>query len=490
MFARGTARALAGGLRTGLGVKPLPSQLALAPSISVRRESTTRDSIASRFPQNEAPEYEVGPGVPAAEGGEAEKPHMRVPLSVQSIYYAPLKREAKYGIPVCDLQVRSYSLRQLEFQCDFALRAAYYLNLPVKGPVPLPKKVQRWTVPRSHFIFKKSQENYERITYKRLIQVLDGHPETVQVWLAYIRKNQIYGTGMKANVWGIEGLDVTKRMDEAVKDLPLIPKPDHVSYVQLPENSALKIHNQKVKDDAERILAQYRQGEFLEEVEEKEKAPEAPATPKAAAPKEEAPVKAPESTPAPEAKAAPTPAPEAKAAPTPAPKPEVKATPAPTPKPETKEAAAPAPKPEAKATPAPAPKAEVKPTPKPETKAAPTPAPKAEAKATPAPKPEAKAAPAPKAEAAPTPKAAPAPKAEAAPTPKAAPSPATPEGRIYETVAASQVLTPSATSPANKSTSSAPPTPKIDPAAPGVDAKHAAAAAAPSTPKSPAPKKD
>lgn len=46
--------------------KQMPSQLALAPSISVRRES----SIASRFPA-ETSEYEVGPGTPAQEG-EAE----------------------------------------------------------------------------------------------------------------------------------------------------------------------------------------------------------------------------------------------------------------------------------------------------------------------------------------------------------------------------------------------------------------------------------
>jgi small subunit ribosomal protein S10 len=55
-------------------------------------------------------------------------------------------------------------------------------------------------------VHKKSQENFERVTYKRLIQIKDGHPETVELWLAFIKKHQFYGTGMKANVWAFEEL--------------------------------------------------------------------------------------------------------------------------------------------------------------------------------------------------------------------------------------------------------------------------------------------
>lgn len=75
------------------------------------------------------------------------------------------------------------------------------MNLPAFGPVPLPRITERWTVPRSSFIFKKSQENFERITVRRLIQIRDGNPETVQLWLAFLQKHAYYGIGMKANVW-------------------------------------------------------------------------------------------------------------------------------------------------------------------------------------------------------------------------------------------------------------------------------------------------
>jgi len=130
----------------------------------------------------------------------------RLPRSVQAIYLKPLKRKAQYGVPSCDLQLRSYNVRNVEFFADFALRAAYYLNLPAAGPVPLPRITERWTVPRSNFIFKKSQENFERITLRRLIQIQDGHPDSVEIWLAFLRKHTFYGIGMKANVWRHEKL--------------------------------------------------------------------------------------------------------------------------------------------------------------------------------------------------------------------------------------------------------------------------------------------
>ena len=139
---------------------------------------------------------------------ENEGEHL--PRSVAAVYLRPLRRQAKYGIPTCDLQMRSYSVRNLEFFADFALRAAYYLKLAAHGPVPLPRSVERWTVPRSNFIFKKSQENFERITLRRLIQIRDGYPETVELWLAFLQKHAYYGVGMKANISRFEELGMSK----------------------------------------------------------------------------------------------------------------------------------------------------------------------------------------------------------------------------------------------------------------------------------------
>lgn len=168
--------------------------------------------------------------VEAADGTTYKGP--RMPRNLEALYLQPLRRRAQYGVPSCDLQLRSYSARNLEFFCDFALRAAYYLGLPAYGPVPLPRLTERWTVPKGHFIDKKSQENFERITMRRLIQIKDGHPEAVQAWLAFLQKHAYYAIGMKANVWEFSSLDVGKTMDEGaleVKEL-LEEKWEHVVH--------------------------------------------------------------------------------------------------------------------------------------------------------------------------------------------------------------------------------------------------------------------
>lgn len=131
---------------------------------------------------------------------------VNVPPNVLAAFRTAVRHPPTHGIPVASLQLRSYSVRNLEFFADFAVRAAYWLNLPLSGPVPLPKIIERWTVPKSPFIFKKSKENFERITRRRLLTVYDGDPSVVETWLAFIRKWQFYGVGMKANVWSFEGL--------------------------------------------------------------------------------------------------------------------------------------------------------------------------------------------------------------------------------------------------------------------------------------------
>ncbi|PYH98931.1 30S ribosomal protein S10, mitochondrial precursor [Aspergillus ellipticus CBS 707.79] len=163
----------------------------------------------------------------------------RLPRSVQAVYLRPLRRQAVYGLPVCDLQLRSYSVRNVEFFADFAVRAAYYLKLPVSGPIPLPRMVERWTVPRSNFVHKKSQENFERVTLRRLIQIKDGNPQVVQAWLAFLRKNAFYGVGMKANVWEHESLDVVENMD---KSLPEVEKTLEPYLSQFGQRKDTKFH--------------------------------------------------------------------------------------------------------------------------------------------------------------------------------------------------------------------------------------------------------
>ncbi|KAL2037030.1 hypothetical protein N7G274_010315 [Stereocaulon virgatum] len=194
---------------------PVPNTMPLSPPTKYPSEALSGSLRADLRPVQRGP-LTIIDG-PAPERDRSKDP--RLPRSVQAVYLKPLKRRAPYGYPACDLQLRSYNVRNVEFFADFALRAAYYLNLPAAGPIPLPRITERWTVPRSSFIFKKSQENFERITLRRLIQIQDAHPESVELWLAFLRKHAYYGIGMKANVWQHEKLGVGKTMDVSLENL-------------------------------------------------------------------------------------------------------------------------------------------------------------------------------------------------------------------------------------------------------------------------------
>ncbi|KAI1805866.1 ribosomal protein S10 [Daldinia bambusicola] len=218
-----TRSAIARPIRQALS-RPLvqPPRNTLAGFVSARSQASVADPTADS-PATSPSDAKSGPPQLVNELQDPrEANEVRLPRAVQALYLQPLRREAEYGVPSCDLQLRSFSIPNLEFFCDFALRAAYYLNLPAFGPIPLPKIVERWTVPRSHFIFKKSQENFERITRRRLIQIRDGHPETVQIWLAYLQKHAYYGIGMKANVWEFDSLGTGKKADAQEKSLQQI----------------------------------------------------------------------------------------------------------------------------------------------------------------------------------------------------------------------------------------------------------------------------
>ncbi len=50
----------------------------------------------------------------------------------------------------------------------------------IKGPIPLPTRIERYTVLRSPHIDKKSREQFESRTHKRLIDIIEPTPQTVE----------------------------------------------------------------------------------------------------------------------------------------------------------------------------------------------------------------------------------------------------------------------------------------------------------------------
>ena len=59
------------------------------------------------------------------------------------------------------------------------VRTAEKTGAQVSGPIPLPTKTQRWTVLRSPHVDKKSREQFEMRTHKRLLDIFEWTPQTV-----------------------------------------------------------------------------------------------------------------------------------------------------------------------------------------------------------------------------------------------------------------------------------------------------------------------
>ena len=59
------------------------------------------------------------------------------------------------------------------------VRTVQKTGASVRGPIPLPTKRERWTVLKSPHIDKKSREQFELRTHKRLIDIIEVRSQTV-----------------------------------------------------------------------------------------------------------------------------------------------------------------------------------------------------------------------------------------------------------------------------------------------------------------------
>ena len=77
------------------------------------------------------------------------------------------------------IRLKAYDHKILDQSARQIVEAAERTGALVAGPVPLPTKIEKYSVMRSPFIDKDSQEQFEIRTHKRLIDVLEPTPKTV-----------------------------------------------------------------------------------------------------------------------------------------------------------------------------------------------------------------------------------------------------------------------------------------------------------------------
>jgi small subunit ribosomal protein S10 len=77
------------------------------------------------------------------------------------------------------IRLQAYDHRLLDASVREIVNTAKRTGAQVRGPIPLPTRIQRYTVNRSPHIDKKSREQFEMRTHKRLIDIVDWLPQTV-----------------------------------------------------------------------------------------------------------------------------------------------------------------------------------------------------------------------------------------------------------------------------------------------------------------------
>ncbi|NIO69894.1 MAG: 30S ribosomal protein S10 [Anaerolineae bacterium] len=77
------------------------------------------------------------------------------------------------------IRLKAYDHRVLDQSAKQIVETAERTGAQVVGPVPLPTKIEKFTVMRSPFIDKDSREQFEIRTHKRLIDVIDPGSKTI-----------------------------------------------------------------------------------------------------------------------------------------------------------------------------------------------------------------------------------------------------------------------------------------------------------------------
>jgi len=78
------------------------------------------------------------------------------------------------------IRIRAYDHKVIDQSTKTIIETAERTGATVRGPVPLPTEKTRYTVNRSTFVHKDAREQYEMRVHKRLVDIYEPTPKTVE----------------------------------------------------------------------------------------------------------------------------------------------------------------------------------------------------------------------------------------------------------------------------------------------------------------------
>ncbi|PCI27644.1 30S ribosomal protein S10 [Candidatus Kaiserbacteria bacterium] len=78
------------------------------------------------------------------------------------------------------IRVRAYEHKLLDVSVKQIIDTAFRYEAEVRGPVPLPTEIKKYTVNRAAFVHKDAREQFEMRVHKRLIEILHPTPKVIE----------------------------------------------------------------------------------------------------------------------------------------------------------------------------------------------------------------------------------------------------------------------------------------------------------------------
>ena len=78
------------------------------------------------------------------------------------------------------IKIRSFDHKVIDETTKLIIDTAERTGAMVSGPIPLPTKIEKFTVNKSTFVHKKSREQYEMRTHQRLIDITETTNKTIE----------------------------------------------------------------------------------------------------------------------------------------------------------------------------------------------------------------------------------------------------------------------------------------------------------------------
>lgn len=78
------------------------------------------------------------------------------------------------------IKIKSFDHKVIDETVKLIIETAERTGAIIAGPIPLPTKIEKFTVNRSTFVHKNAREQFEIRTHSRLIDITETTPKTIE----------------------------------------------------------------------------------------------------------------------------------------------------------------------------------------------------------------------------------------------------------------------------------------------------------------------